>query len=180
MKLFKIIIPVLIFSINKISAQTFIPGYYILNNTAEYSVVIPSGLDYYSDEEGNIHQFDIDELSMNWGEVVIAFENSKGKYFCFDPNGRLLVVQGENCLTKAPILPGSSVGVMIETLTLIDGTVLSRGSYYWIVGQNLTNSSIKIMLAEGVNIDIPVSSINLYGVALKNESKGMYFKKVDE
>jgi hypothetical protein len=162
-----------IISFTKIHSQTFTPGYYIINYSAEYSVALPSGLDC---ENG----FEVDDLRMNWGEVIIAFEFSKGKYYCFDPNGRLLVIQGVNCLTKAPITPGASVGKLTETVTYIDGTVLTAGSYYWIVGQNISNSTIKIMLAEGLNLDIPSNVIDLYGLSLKNWTKDQLYKKVTD
>lgn len=162
-----------IISLTKIHSQTFTPGYYIINYSAEYSVALPSGLDC---ENG----FEVDDLRMNWGEVIIAFEFSKGKYYCFDPNGRLLVIQGVNSLTKAPMTSGASVGKLTETVSFIDGTVLSGGSYFWVIGQNLSNSTYKIMLAEGLNVDIPSNSMDLFGVSLKNWTKDQYFKKVTE
>lgn len=159
-------------------AQDFVPGYYIINSTAQYSVALPSGLDYYSDDNGCLHQFE--NLKMKAGEVVIAFELSKGKYYCFDPNGRLVVFQGQNCLTKAPMVDGAGVGHMDETIILIDGSSLDLGAYYWIIGQNIANSTVKIQVADSKTYDVPQGKITLYGVFQKNIMKTQTYVNVEE
>jgi hypothetical protein len=180
MKLFIFTIILATLSFNQISAQSFAPGYFIINSSAEYSIALPSGADNYTDEGGNLIQFSTEELLMNSGEIVIAFEFSKGKYYCFDPNGRMLVIQGANCLTPAPMTQGAGVGHMLETISLIDGTELSEGSYIWIMGQNVANSTIKVQIADGATLDIPQDKIMLYGAYIKNVMKDQYFRKVDE
>ncbi len=159
-------------------AQDFVPGYYIINSTAQYAVALPSGVDYYTDENGCMHQYE--DLKMKAGEVVIAFELSKGKYYCFDPNGRMVVFQGQNCLTKAPMVDGAGVGQMDETISLIDGSSLDKGAYYWIMGQNIANSTVKIQVAEGKSYDVPQGKITLYGVFLKNTMKTQTYVNVEE
>jgi hypothetical protein len=158
-------------------AQVFVPGYYIINSTAQYSVALPSGLDFYKDENGCMQQFP--ELKMKAGEVVIAFELSKGKYYCFDPNGRMVVFQGQNCLTMAPIVDGAGVGRMDETIPLIDGSSLDNGAYYWIIGQNISNSTIKIQVGDGKTYDVPQGKITLYGAFLKNIMKTQNYVDVE-
>jgi hypothetical protein len=69
-------------------AQEFVPGYYIINSTAQYAVAIPSGFDFHADENGCYSQDE--NLRMKAGEVVIAFQLSKEKFYCFDPNGRMV------------------------------------------------------------------------------------------
>lgn len=165
--------------ISKISAQSFTPGYYIINSTAEYSIALQSGADNYTDEGGNLFQYSTEDLSMNSGEIVIAFEFSKGKYYCFDPNGRMVVIQGVNCLTPAPMTPGAGVGLMLETISLIDGTNLSEGSYIWIMGQNVANSTVKIQMADGATLDIPQDKVMLYGAFIKNTMKDQVYRKVE-
>lgn len=159
-------------------AQEFVPGYYIINSTAQYSVALPSGIDFYTDANGCMHQ--IEGLKIKAGEVVIAFELSKGKYFCFDPNGRMVVFQGQNCLTKAPMLEGAGVGRMNETISLIDGSAISNGAYYWIISQNLANSTVKIQVADGKTYDIPQDKIQLYGALLKNMVKSQVYLNADD
>lgn len=159
-------------------AQDFVPGYYIINSNAQFAVAIPGGLDYWYDDSGCMHQSE--ELMMNSGEVVIAFEYSKGKYYCFDPNGRMVVFQGLNCLTAAPKADGAGVGRMEETIQLLNGSSLSEGSYYWIIGQNVANSTLKIQVAEGKTYDVPQGKISLYEVNLKNIMKEQFYMNVGE
>ena len=161
-------------------AQDFVPGYYIINSTAQYAIALPSGADFYHDEEGCAHHLEYDELKMNAGEVVIAFELSKGKYYCFDPNGRMVVIQGQNCLTKAPMVEGAGVGYMDATIPLIDGSSIDAGSYYWIIGQNISNSTYKIQVADGKTYDVPLGKISLYGVLLKKSMKTQDYIDVQE
>jgi len=159
-------------------AQDFVPGYYIINSTAQYAVALPSGVDFYEDENGCMHRYET--LEMKAGEVVIAFEFAKGKYYCFDPNGRMVVIQGQNCLTKAPMVDGAGVGVMNETILLIDGSSLQEGAYYWIIGQNIANSTVKIQVADGKTYDVPQEKITLYGAFLKNIMKNQTYVNVEE
>lgn len=159
-------------------AQEFVPGYYIINSTAQYAIAIPGGLDFWSDENGCMHQSE--ELLMNSGEVVIAFECSKGKYYCFDPNGRMVVFQGANCLSAAPKVEGAGVGLMKETIQLLNGSSLSEGAYYWIIGQNTANSTIKIQVAEGKTYDIPQDKISLHELNLKSMMKDYYYTNVGD
>ena len=157
--------------------DSFVPGYYIINSSAQYAVALPSGVDFAPDENGCMHQYDI--LKMKAGEVVIAFEFAKGKYYCFDPNGRMVVFQGQSCLTKAPMAVGAGVGRMDETISLIDGSEIGGGAYYWIMGQNIANSTVKIQVADLETYDIPQSKITLYGVFLKNTMKTQTYTKVE-
>jgi hypothetical protein len=158
--------------------QEFEPGYYIINSTAKYAVAIPGGLDYSIDDNGCMHQFDV--LKMKSGEVVIAFQFFKEKYYCFDPNGRMVVFQGENCLTAAPKADGAGVGRMEETIPLLNGSSLSEGSYYWIIAQNVANSTVKIQVAEGKTYDVPQGKIDFYEVNLKKIMKDQNYLNVEE
>ncbi|UPT65603.1 MAG: hypothetical protein M0D57_13795 [Sphingobacteriales bacterium JAD_PAG50586_3] len=152
----------------------FEAGYYIINSNAQYSVIMPSGADYHDTGDGCFKQYT--GLKMAAGEVVIAFEFSKGKFYCFDPNGRMVVFQGQNCLTKAPIVTGCGVGRMDEEIELITGDKLNRGAYYWIVGQNIGNSTIKIQVADGAIYDIPKSNMSLFTVYIKDMAKDQDYK----
>jgi hypothetical protein len=152
-------------SVSAQSDETFQPGYYIINTNAEFLVLSPGGTDYYIDKGNCYHPYD--NLGMKNGEIVIAYEKSKGKYFCFDPLGRMVVFQGANPLTKAPVVPGCGVGRMDETIQLIDGSKLGEGSYFWIVGQNLSNSTIKIQVADGATYEVPQNKMTLISVVLR-------------
>jgi hypothetical protein len=162
---------------NSFAQDTLTPGYYIINSTAQYSVAMAGGADYFYDENGCLHAYE--NLKMAAGEVVIAYELSKGKYYCFDPNGRMVVFQGVNCLTKAPLSVGAGVGYMLETIELIDGSSLVKGSYYWIVGQNIANSTVKLQVADGKTHDVPQAKIELHGVRIKKLMKPQTYINVE-
>lgn len=141
-----VLILVFLISILNLKAQTteaFSAGYYIINSTAQYAVVMPSGHDYYqnenysnsydacadssaSDEYQAPCYYRAENLRMAIGEVVYVFEFSKGKYYCYDPNGRMVVFQGANCLTKASVVTGAGVGKMEESIQILGGEYLGK------------------------------------------------------
>lgn len=157
----------------------FVPGYYIINSNAQYVVAMYSSMDYFYNEESECLTA-FDTVIMKAGEVVIAFELSNGKYYCFDPNGRMLVFQGDKCLSRAPITKGSGVGKLLESIELIDGGTLMQGAYYWIVGQDVSKSTITIQTEDGNKLEIPQSKIQLYSNNIKGYIKQMTFGKVAE
>jgi hypothetical protein len=179
MKLIYLITIFSFLSFSEVNAQSFSPGYYIINSSAEYSVAFPGGKDFFEYNTGCLQQYATEDLQMGSGEVVIVFEFSKGKYYCFDPNGRMLVIQGNNCLTAAPLTPGAGVGLMLSTISLIDGSEIAEGSYFWIMGQNIANSTVKIQIADGQTLDIPQDKIMFYGAYIKNVMKDQFYKQVE-
>jgi len=157
--------------------STFVPGYYIINSGAQYYVIQAGGSDYYP-YNGSYQQ--ATGLQMGQGEVVIISEFSKGIYYGFDPQGRMLAFKGKESLTKAPLKPGAGVGYMIESIELIDGSTLNDGSYYWIIGQDLANSTIIIQVQDGLTYTIPQSKIMLFNVQLKNYVKDVTYETAVE
>lgn len=161
-------------------AQDFTPGYYIINSSAEYFVAIPSSSDYIEMNDGSFIESPMEDLKMNAGEVVSVFEFSKGKYFCFDPYGRMIVIQGAGCLTKAISTPGAGVGYLKETITLIDGSELSQGSWFWVISQNIAASTYKIQVNDGLEYEVPSNKIDLFSTFIKSLLKDQIFVKVSE
>jgi hypothetical protein len=92
----------------------------------------------------------------------------------------MVVFQGQNCLTKAPMADGAGVGHMDETISLIDGSSIGEGAYYWIIGQNIANSTVKIQVADGKTYDVPQGKITLYGAFLKNIMKTQTYLNVED
>lgn len=162
---------------NVVYAQEFTPGYYIINSSASYAVINPSSSDFYENENGCLEIYEL--LQMKSGEVVMAYEFHKGRYYCYDPNGRIVMFQGFNCLTKAPIVQGAGIGHMLSTIQLIDGGSLSEGAYYWIIGQNISNSTIKIQVADGQTYDVPQEKIMLLSAEIRNFTKDFEFFPVE-
>lgn len=177
-KIFLIIILICTYSATIIAQEAFVPGYYIINSNAKYAVVIPGGGDYSFDSEKGCYE-QLTNLKMKAGEVVIAFEYSKGKVYCFDPNGRMLAFDNLNNLSKAPMKPGAGVCYINETIELIDGGTIQKGSYYWIVGQNIAASTITIQAEDGKTYEIPQSKIILYGVYIKTAAKELEYINVE-
>lgn len=167
-----LIISLVMLFISPVIAQDFTPGYYIIEQEAKYAVLAPSGGDYNLDMSTGCYTYpSLENLYMAAGEVVVAFEYSGGKVYCFDSNGRKLVFESLSTLTKAPQMPGAGIGVMIETIPLIDGSSLSEGAYYWVVGQDLSKSTIKIQINNRITHEIPELKIQLIGVYIKNLAK---------
>jgi hypothetical protein len=105
----------------KAQAGAFTPGWYIIQPSATYSIITPGYNDLVVDDNGDISYPDYASLLMGAGEVVIAFDFNKDKYYCFDPLGRMIAFSGAGSLIKAPDAPGCGVGIMSETIELIGG-----------------------------------------------------------
>jgi len=180
MKRFFAVITFVFLSSYSLKAQSdFSPGWHIIQSSAKYTVIRPSGSDFQYDNKKGCWDYPVpDFLLMKAGEVVLAFEYSGGKVYGFDPNGRMLVFESLTGLVKAPV-SGAGVGLMLETIELIDGSDLSKGSYVWITGQDIAKETIKIQVQEGKQYDIPKSKISLYSVDIKKMAKSETFKLVE-
>lgn len=156
----------------------FTPGWYIIENGNNYSVILAGGADYTTNQDGNIVAPNKSDLQMSSGEVVLAFEYSKGKVYCFDPLGRMVAFDNLALLTKAPIVNGCGVGLMTQEIQLIGGDEIKAGSYFWIIGQDLSKSSIKIQVANNKVLEIPQEKISLLSATIKGLMKTELFMPV--
>ncbi len=170
-----VLIQLTVFSQN----ESFVPGWYIIQSEATYSVVMPSSNDMIQNEDGSYTYPNYDDLPMAAGEVVLAFDLNKDKYYCFDPMGRMVVFNGANSLVKAPLVVGCSVGLMNESIQLIGGEELSEGSYYWIVGQDLSKSTVTIMINKNQKLEIPQTKITLLTATIRQIMKNDTYKPVN-
>ena len=155
-------------------AQTnFTAGYYIVNTTAKYAVITPGGDDFDSSlDNPTCYTYpSTDELKTNAGEVVIAYEVSGGKVLAFDPSGRQMVFDNVSSLTKAPAAQGAGICTLTETIQLLDGSSLTAGNYYWVIGQDVSKSTIKIQINDNKQFDVPQDKVLLLGAILKREIK---------
>jgi len=159
--------------------STFSPGWYIIQPSATYSIVLPGSNDMVINDNATYSYPDFDDLPMASGETVLAFDFNKDKYFCFDPMGRMVVFSGASSLIKAPDADGCSVGMMNETIQLIGGEELSEGSYYWIIGQDIAKSTVTIIVAAGQKFEIPQSKITLLTATLRRMMKTDVYKPVN-
>lgn len=116
--------------------DAFQPGWYIIQSGASYCVLQAGGADFSYDEDFNVISPDVTTLPMAASEAVLVFTFSKDKYYCFDPNGRMVVFQGASSLTKAPVSP-TGVVFLNEDITLPGGEdILSSGAYYWCASED--------------------------------------------
>lgn len=74
--------------------------------------------------------------------------------------------------------PNAGVGLMQETIQLLDGTELPKGAFYWIMSQNTSNLTVKITTGNGKIFEIPQSKIRLYTASIKSYIDSQYFQKV--
>jgi hypothetical protein len=170
-----------LFLFNKVDSQEFVPGYYIINSTAKFAVITPSGDDFIENTNlTNCYGYpNIDYIKVVAGEVVIAYELSSGKVLSFYPNGRQVVFDNINNLTKAPTPVGAGICMLTESIQLLDGSTLEANNYYWAISQDLSKSTIKIQVAEGKVFEVPQSNVLLLGAILKKELKDLQLKQVD-
>ena len=130
--------------------DAFQPGWYIIQSGASYCVLQAGGADFSYDEDFNVISPDVTTLPMAASEAVLVFTFSKDKYYCFDPNGRMVVFQGASSLTKAPVSP-TGVVFLNEDITLPVGTyTYSAQSTFSSWGPNsvtvTNNGCVKVLL----------------------------------
>jgi len=179
-KMFLLSVVLIVLQLNvKAQTGTFTPGWYIIQASATYSVILPGYNDLITDDNGNITSPDFSSLQMAAGEIVLAFDFNKDKYFCFDPLGRMVAFSGAGSLVKAPDAPGCGVGLMNETIELIGGEELGEGSFYWLIGQDIAKSTVTIMVQGGQKFDIPQSKISLLTAAIRKNMKTEVYKPVE-
>lgn len=151
----------------------FTPGYYILEKTTQYAVVLPSSVDM---ETLKNNQQGIESLQMAAGEVVFITNKVASDFLAFDPLGRLLLIRGKP--TKAPVTANSGIGRINEELSLVNGDVIHNGSYLWIVSQNVGQNTVTVLMAENKKVEIPSANIDFVNVAWRKKAQELQFKTV--
>lgn len=171
----------LLSSITLTFSQDFTPGYYIIEPQAQYVILIPSGVDFELDESKDCYvNPGTSNLYMAVGEVVLAFDYSGGKVYCFDPNGRMIIFNSLSSLSKAPIIQSSGiVGKMSKEKTFIDGSSLGKGSYVWIIGEDVSKSTRKIQIHGGKTYELPEDYIEVYSSEIKKAVKIQTMRTVE-
>ena len=113
---------------------------------------------------------------VNVGEVVLAYELTNGKYHCFRPDGKKLILKGENCISK--VKKGAGIGNVLEDIIFIDGNVIDKDSFYWMISQNIINSTVTVQIEDGKTIEIPQSKIHFSEMLFKRSIENAEFEKV--
>lgn len=125
------------------NAQTdFTTGWYFLTETSETMTLVPSIIDYDTDE---LHEFYYQP-----NEVVLLFQKSKGIYTGYDAIGRMIQVKGDVIQVKTP---GRLVTITQDIAVDMDLT-LTTDHAYWMVGVDSATMTRKIELANGKTVSV--------------------------
>lgn len=150
-KLFILFLIVFVAS-SSINAQTevFAAGWHIVKSGAQVKVIQGNSNDAYNSTDWHL-------ISYGHNEVLLAFSFSKDKYYCYDPEGRIVIVKGKESLQKIDV--AGRPGHIIEEVKLGLDASLNNGNNVWLTGFNPTTKTATILLADGQKAEIPQSSI---------------------
>jgi len=130
--------------------DVFSPGWFILKSGAMVKVIQGN-----SDDAHN--QTDWSQISYSANEVLLAFNFSKDKFYCYDPEGRVVIVKGKTNLKKIEIA-GRPAHITEEVKLGLDHT-LTIGNNVWLTAFNAATKTATILLADGQKAEVPQSSI---------------------
>ncbi|MCS7078379.1 MAG: hypothetical protein NZ455_16830 [Bacteroidia bacterium] len=102
---------------------------------------------------GSVHS----KYSYHANQVLLAFNFVKDKYYCYDPEGRLVVVKGKDNLEK--INTAGRIGHITQRVKLDLDHSLEPGNDVWIVGFSPVNKSAIIQLLNGKKFEIPQEAV---------------------
>ena len=156
------------------AAPAFSPGWYIVQPTAEFSVLMLSGPEIAGDSTGGAAAFA--QARIQPGEVVLAFEHSRGVYLVLESFGRMSAIRGQNPLVMAPST--GRPGMVVEDVQLLDG-VLSVGSTLWINSIDAGAGTATVQLDGGRTQKIPNKSISVLMNAYSTALGTAVYKKVN-
>lgn len=137
-------------SLYSMAQDVFTTGWYMVKSGAQVKVVQGN-----SDDAND--EFDWTTINYSANEVLIAFNFQKDKYYCYDPEGRVVLVKGKASLQKIEVT-GRPVHVLEDVKIGLDAG-LQRGNNVWLTGFNAANKTAMILLSDGQNAEIPQSSI---------------------
>jgi hypothetical protein len=92
--------------------------------------------------------------------------------------GRMVAFQGEGKLSEAPMGGGAGVGHVQEDIELMSGDVIKKGSFIWVVAQDLAKGTITVQLAGSVKLEIPQAKVTLMSAQQRREVNEMKFVPV--
>lgn len=119
----------------------------------------------------------LSDLSINKGELVKLDEFVNDVYIGHTINGAKVFIKGKNSVSKTQ--DGVGYCQLQESIDFIDGSVINAGTNYWVISQNIANSTVRIQLQDGKSLDVPQSKISLTSAIVKREIQASNFKKVE-
>lgn len=134
----------------KSQTEVFSPGWHIVKSGAQLKVVQGNSSDAFNNADWHL-------VNYSHNEVLLAFNFSKDKYYCYDPDGRIVIVKGKASLQKIDVV--GRPAYIIEDVKLGLDATLHSGNNVWLTGFNATTKTATILLVDGQKAEIPQSSI---------------------
>ncbi len=131
-------------------AEVFSAGWYQVLTNAQVKVIKGN---YYD----AVNEVIFTDLTYNANEVLLVFNFSKDIYYCYDPEGRLVLVKGKLSLKKIDTI--GRPGYILEEVKIGLDISLVQGNNVWIVGNNASDKTTQILLNDGSKVSIPQNSI---------------------
>jgi hypothetical protein len=125
-------------------------GWYMVKSGAQVKVI-------QGNSDDVIRKIDWSNITYAANEVLIVFLFAKNNYYCYDPNGRIVMVKGKASLQK--IDSKGRPGHINEHVKIGLDHSLSQGNNVWLTGFNPATKTATILLADGQKVDISQSSI---------------------
>lgn len=144
------LILVLFFSANAKSQVDTSVGWYQILPEAQVKVILGNSSD-------NSNKIDISSITYSVNEVLLVFAFSKDVYYCYDPDGRMVLIKGKASLKRITLV-GRPVTIISEVSIGLE-TKLKVGNNVWLIGFNSANKTATILLADGTKADVPQDSI---------------------
>lgn len=151
------------------TAQQFKPGWYIVEKGAEYVIFAPGYLDF--DNKG---RYNLNEVSLNAGEVVFIWEKSKDLYISNEWFGRIVLFDNTDKLTP---VPEGKIGYLLNDIQDLNGKIAAAGSAVWITDYNTATKTVTILLNEGKKVSIPATDITILANFIQESLSAGYKKR---
>jgi hypothetical protein len=135
--------------ISKSQNQAISLGWHMLKSGAQVKVI-----------QGNSgavsSNYNWSQINYENNEVLNVFNVSKDKYYCYDPEGRIILVKGQSPLQKIE-MQGRPV-VLVEEVKIGLDKKFQKGNFVWLIGFNSSTKTASILLSDGSVIEIPQNS----------------------
>ena len=152
--------------------QAFSPGWYIVEPTAEYSVLQLAVSEMSTDSAANVAAYEA--ASIRPGEVVLAFEQGTGTFLVFEWFGRLSAIRGDNALTPAP--SEGRPGYVTQDIQFLD-RILQAGAAVWVTGIDAGSEQATIVLDGNRTENVPSSKVTVLMNAYDQVLRTAQYKK---
>lgn len=151
-----------------------------LVHLTKFEDISPEGFSYHLIYY-NVNQIDQNQsllnLSLNRGELIMLDEIVNDVYIGRTINGAKVFIKGKNSVSKTQ--EGVGYCQLKESIDFIDGSFINAGTNYWVISQNIANSTVRIQIQDGKSLDVPQSKISLTSAIVKREIQASNFKKVE-